>query len=161
MDLLLQIFPNDPVTKSLLTDKPSPPEVLNKIVKPTILMNAVKTDVTLVELQVDKKTLDNKESQPRKNDPLVENNLIIIRSNEISQANISIAENFIEQVNHVSSEILRIPIFHIVAKGENLYRISLLYNIKMQRLIDWNSLDESSVIFVGKKLSLVVPSVVE
>jgi type IV pilus assembly protein PilF len=161
MDLLLQIFPNESVTKSLLTDKPSPHKVLNKIVKPPVLMNAVKTDVTLVEPQVDKKTLDNKESQPRKNDPLVENNLTNVRPNGMSQTNISMAVNFIEQVNHVSSEILRLPIFHIVAQGENLYRISLLYNIKMQRLIDWNSLDDSSVIFVGKKLSLVAPSVIE
>jgi type IV pilus assembly protein PilF len=51
--------------------------------------------------------------------------------------------------------------FHIVSSGENLYRISLLYNIKMQRLIDWNGLADESAIFDGKKLFLVAPSVVE
>ncbi|MFT5840040.1 MAG: type IV pilus assembly protein PilF [Flavobacteriales bacterium] len=53
------------------------------------------------------------------------------------------------------------PVLNIVTKGDNSYRISLLYNIKMQRLIDWNSLVDTSAIFVGKKLSLVTPSVVE
>tara|TARA_B110000240_G_scaffold19148_1_gene19476 strand:+ start:178 stop:381 length:204 start_codon:yes stop_codon:yes gene_type:complete len=57
--------------------------------------------------------------------------------------------------------VLFIPDFHVVAKGENLYRISLLYNIKMQRLLDWNSLVDASAIFDGKKLSLVAPSVIE
>ena len=57
--------------------------------------------------------------------------------------------------------VLFIPDLHVVAKGENLYRISLLYNIKMQRLLDWNSLVDASAIFDGKKLSLVAPSVIE
>jgi type IV pilus assembly protein PilF len=57
--------------------------------------------------------------------------------------------------------VLFITDFHVVAKGENLYRISLLYNIKMQRLLDWNSLVDASAIFDGKKLSLVAPSVIE
>ena len=47
--------------------------------------------------------------------------------------------------------------FHVVKAGENLYRISLQYNIKMQRLIEWNQLDNASDIFAGKKLRLVAP----
>jgi type IV pilus assembly protein PilF len=49
------------------------------------------------------------------------------------------------------------PNFHIVQAGENLYRISLQYNIKMQRLIEWNGLNNASDIFAGKKLRLVAP----
>ena len=66
-----------------------------------------------------------------------------------------------EPITQAASDIPHTPDFHVVAKGENLYRISLLYNIKMQRLIDWNGLADASAIFNGKKLSLVAPSVVE
>ena len=68
-------------------------------------------------------------------------------------------ERLAEQVSE--ADILQTPDFHIVANGENLYRISLLYNIKMQRLIDWNELADASAIFNGKKLFLVAPSAEE
>lgn len=45
--------------------------------------------------------------------------------------------------------------FHIVKQGENLYRISLMYNIKMATLQKWNNLDNSGSIFAGMKLWLV------
>ncbi|MFT5674209.1 MAG: type IV pilus assembly protein PilF [Paraglaciecola sp.] len=49
------------------------------------------------------------------------------------------------------------PTFHIVQKQENLYRISLLYNIKIQRLIEWNNLPDGAPIDIGKKLIIVAP----
>lgn len=42
--------------------------------------------------------------------------------------------------------------YHIVKEGENLYRISLLYNVKIQKLIEWNDLFDASSIKVGRKL---------
>ena len=51
-----------------------------------------------------------------------------------------------------------VPVFHEVMAGENLYRISLQYNIKMQRLIEWNDLKNASDIYAGKKLRLVAPA---
>jgi type IV pilus assembly protein PilF len=48
--------------------------------------------------------------------------------------------------------------FHKVQKSENLYRLSLQYNIKMQTLIKWNNLDENGSIQVGQKLWLVPPA---
>jgi len=50
-----------------------------------------------------------------------------------------------------------LAVFHEVKSGENLYRISLQYNIKMQRLIEWNGLNDASDIYAGKKLRLVSP----
>lgn len=52
-------------------------------------------------------------------------------------------------------------IYHVVQKGENLYRISLQYNVKIQRLVEWNQLQDSSAIYVGKKLFVVDPETVE
>ena len=45
--------------------------------------------------------------------------------------------------------------FHIVKQGENLYRISLMHNIKMATLQKWNNLDNAGSIFAGMKLWLV------
>ncbi|WP_414828046.1 type IV pilus biogenesis/stability protein PilW [Alteromonas sp. H39] len=47
--------------------------------------------------------------------------------------------------------------FHIVQKKENLYRISLRYNVKMDTLKEWNSLDDSGAIFARMKLWLIPP----
>ena len=232
-DMLLKIFPNDPLTKSFLTDQQPSPKLVNKTVKPVVIIKQAKTTSKLVESQANKKLSGNTLAQPEKNDSLATannadiNTALIAQSNESapiklaeratqveseildtvtesakafsklaeSQPNKKLSENIVTQaeqndsftnvkddniqmddidqtasvlagqltdeVSQVESEILDIPEFHIVAQGENLYRISLLYNIKMQRLIDWNGLVDSSAIFDGKKLSLVAPSVVE
>ncbi|MCW8091347.1 type IV pilus biogenesis/stability protein PilW [Alteromonas sp. ASW11-130] len=49
------------------------------------------------------------------------------------------------------------PPFHIVQTKENLYRISLLYNLKMSTLQKWNQLDDSAVLKTGTRLWLVPP----
>ena len=48
--------------------------------------------------------------------------------------------------------------FHVVKESENLYRISLLYNIRMSNLQKWNNLDNTGAIIAGQKLWLVPPS---
>lgn len=53
------------------------------------------------------------------------------------------------------------PTHHIVKKGENLYRISLLYNVKIKSLQAWNNLEEGASLFVGKKLVVVDPETFE
>ncbi|MBT1062813.1 type IV pilus biogenesis/stability protein PilW [Bowmanella sp. Y26] len=49
------------------------------------------------------------------------------------------------------------PQYHIVAEGENLYRISLKYNIKMKTLMEWNQMQDPSSIYVGMKLLVAQP----
>jgi type IV pilus assembly protein PilF len=142
-DMLLEILPDDPAAKAWLTNHQSTLKIIKNINKPRFL---TKTTSELVESQSTEKLSDTTL-------PLPTNNVsIIIKQNtNISKDDIAVVE----------SEDLDLPVFHIVTKGDNLYRISLLYNIKMQRLIDWNSLVDASAIFDGKKLSLVAPSVVE
>lgn len=67
------------------------------------------------------------------------------------------------QTNQVSEAELEDnpPTHHFVQKGENLYRISLLYNVKIKRLREWNGLEEGSSLFVGKKLVIVDPETLE
>ena len=49
------------------------------------------------------------------------------------------------------------PKQHVVKQGDNLFRISVLYNIAMRRLIEWNELNESGAIQEDMILWLVAP----
>jgi type IV pilus assembly protein PilF len=55
-----------------------------------------------------------------------------------------------EAVDHDAS-------YHVVVLDENLYRISLRYNVKMNYLMQWNNLDDPSAIIVGMKLRVKDP----
>lgn len=44
--------------------------------------------------------------------------------------------------------------YHVVQRGENLYRISLKYNLKMARIQQWNDLADPGDITVGMRLRL-------
>lgn len=48
--------------------------------------------------------------------------------------------------------------FHIVTPKENLYRISLKYNVKIKKLLEWNNLQDASAIRIGTKLWLRDPN---
>lgn len=48
--------------------------------------------------------------------------------------------------------------YHVVKSKENLYRISLRYNVKMTRLMEWNELEDASSIRTGMKLWLKDPN---
>jgi type IV pilus assembly protein PilF len=47
--------------------------------------------------------------------------------------------------------------YHVVLPKENLYRISLRYNVKMKYLMQWNNLDDPSAIVIGMKLRVKDP----
>lgn len=47
---------------------------------------------------------------------------------------------------------------HTVQAGENLYRISLKYNVRLARLIEWNQLDPSGKVFEGNQLWVIDPT---
>ena len=53
------------------------------------------------------------------------------------------------------------PKIHVVKAGENLYRISLLHNIKMATLRKWNNLEKNGAIIAGQSLWLVPPNMQE
>jgi type IV pilus assembly protein PilF len=47
--------------------------------------------------------------------------------------------------------------FHVVLPKENLYRISLKYNVKMNSLLEWNNLTDASDIKKGSRLRVKAP----
>ena len=161
-DMLFRIFPDDVLTKSMLTEQPQPlPNEVSKTVRLPILNKGANTASESLESLPSELPSDDLVSPQAKNNLLVHGKVYKIETDGTSQTREAVAEQQPEQSIQVESETLYIPEFHIVATGENLYRISLLYNIKMQRLIDWNDLADASAIFDGKKIFLVAPSAVE
>ena len=159
--MLLKIFPNDPVTKTFLANQQSAPNMVNKTVVPIVPTNIGKTVSEFPGSLPTKKLTDISLTRLSKKDPLTSRNDANIDVDIINEAVVPVAEQRTKEITQVEPEVIAIPEFHVVVKGENLYRISLLYNIRMQRLIDWNGLVDASAIYDGKKLSLVAPSVVE
>ncbi|MDU0354410.1 type IV pilus biogenesis/stability protein PilW [Paraglaciecola aquimarina] len=67
---------------------------------------------------------------------------------------VSAAEENSSSLASINGSKSQLPRYHVVSEGENLFRISLMYNIKLQRLRDWNNLSNSSAIYNGMKLTL-------
>jgi len=49
---------------------------------------------------------------------------------------------------------------HTVKSGENLYSISMKYNVKLSALRKWNNISEKNKIRIGKKLYVIDPQTV-
>ncbi len=71
----------------------------------------------------------------------------------VDSAQVSDVQN--EKIRGLSAQSTKI---HVVKQGENLYRISRLYNIRMAKLQEWNNLSNSGAIIAGQTLWLVPPS---
>lgn len=54
---------------------------------------------------------------------------------------------------HIASPVYR-PTYHIVQKGETLYKIAKIYNISVEELMKLNSLTKTTIIFAGQKLKV-------
>ena len=57
----------------------------------------------------------------------------------------------------VAQELSQQNNVHIVSKNENLYRISLKYNVRLQSLIEWNNLPASGEVKQGQVIRLTPP----
>ena len=65
-----------------------------------------------------------------------------------------------KQVSLTNRSITEIEIpFHIVKSGENLFSISVKYNVKLQSLLHWNKLSESDQVYKGTKIYLNNPNI--
>ena len=159
-EMLSRIYPDNAITRTMLVDQQKSLG-LSKI--PTLPVLAKKADTAskLIESQLAEKSFDSEIINSININLLRNGKDDKVGTGGITQTSEEAASQQLEPVTQVKSETLNASEFHIVNKGENLYRISLLYNIKMQRLIEWNSLVDASAIFDGKKLFFVAPSAVE
>ncbi|MFC3121142.1 type IV pilus biogenesis/stability protein PilW [Agaribacter flavus] len=62
------------------------------------------------------------------------------------------------QINENTEKLVENDGFHVVQPKENLYRISLKYNVKMNKLLEWNNLNDASSIKIGSKLRVREPN---
>ncbi|TDF39393.1 type IV pilus biogenesis/stability protein PilW [Alteromonadaceae bacterium M269] len=121
-NIMLQMFPGHELTKSFLALERSEPEPV-KASKP--------------ELKIVRKESVSQPEKPQ----------VIAETAEVNPEE-AVPDTKDRTKDVVEDEVL----YHTVAAGENLYRISIKYNVKMQRIIEWNGLASASSIYAGKKL---------
>lgn len=172
-DMLISMYPSHPKTleyiknrkniSNLVTKqkvvkqlKPATDQIVNKETQPPVseTLNNANRDNEITAQEEQNLAKQQQDKAPLKDYPVEE--LPIVESVE-NESDIS-TENV---KNKPENEDTQIAQYHVVEKGENLYRISLKYNVKMQRLIDWNELPDASSIYVGKKLIVIDPEAAE
>jgi type IV pilus assembly protein PilF len=144
---------------------------INDPIKDTVdnaVDNAVDNNVDVVEPLTEEVVYDDFIAQI--NDPIkdtvedtVDNNVDVVEP---------LAEN-IDAVDRLTNEVLSDEIaigaekvdlgdaIHKVESGENLYNISVKYNIKLSALRQWNGISKSNKINIGDKLYVVDPQTVK
>ncbi len=159
-DMLLTMYPDSPLTKLYIDRQQKLPQPVIKVkTKP---QQSVKPDtVSVADLQA------STESSNAVTTPAAENTVAKPESADSQPAVVTdnanetdtntddaaVAESVAEDA--VAAEPVK---FHIVQPKENLYRLSLKYNIKLDTLKAWNNLDNNGSIKIGTKLWLVPPA---
>lgn len=159
-DMLLTMYPDSPLTKLYIDRQQKLPQPVIKVkTKP---QQSIKPDtVSVADLQASTESsnavttpaADNTVAKPESADSqpaVVTNNA---NETDVNTNDTTEAENVAEGA--VTGESVK---FHIVQPKENLYRLSLKYNIKLDTLKAWNNLDNNGSIKIGTKLWLVPPA---
>ncbi|PKG83755.1 type IV pilus biogenesis/stability protein PilW [Colwellia sp. 75C3] len=95
-------------------------------------------------------------------DTLVDKDITIDKANDVTAVTPTIiaesgTEEIIDEVEMVEVQ----DAFHKVTPGENLYSISVKYNVKLKTLRQWNDIAEKNRIRIGDKLYVVDPQTVK
>lgn len=158
-EMMMSLFPESELTKRYLVQRESMQNRVVKTVKSTqpndseteISANQTNTDGLAQTSSNDK---ENEKSVAQDNDAQRQS-----QSNNTDNAPTATA-NTPEKVQNTELSV-QSDKFHVVKEGENLYRISLLHNIKMATLQEWNNLENTGAIIAGQTLWLVPPSMQE
>ena len=158
-EMMMSLFPESELTKRYLVQRESMQNKVVKTVKSTqpndsetqISGNQTNTDGLTQTSSNDK---ENEKSVAQDNDAQRQS-----QSNNSDNAPTATA-NTPEKVQNTELSV-QSDKFHVVKEGENLYRISLLHNIKMATLQEWNNLENTGAIIAGQTLWLVPPSMQE
>ena len=158
-EMMMSLFPESELTKRYIMQRESMQNRVVKTVKSTqpndsetqISGNQTNTDGLAQTSSNDK---ENEKSVAQDNDALRQS-----QSNNTDNAPTATA-NTPEKAQNTELSV-QSDKFHVVKEGENLYRISLLHNIKMATLQEWNNLENTGAIIAGQTLWLVPPSMQE
>ena len=159
-DMLLTMYPDSPLTKLYIDRQQKLPQPVIKVktkpqqnVKPDTVSVADLQSSTEPSSEATKPAADIRVAKPESanSQPTVVTD--IANETDANTDDAADAESVAEDA--VAAEPVK---FHIVQPKENLYRLSLKYNIKLDTLKSWNNLDNNGSIKIGTKLWLVPPA---
>ena len=158
-EMMMSLFPESELTKRYLVQRES---MQNKVVKTVKSTQPNDSETQISENQTNTDGLTQTSSNDKENEKSVAQDNDAQRqsqSNNTDNAPTATA-NTPEKAQNTELSV-QSDKFHVVKEGENLYRISLLHNIKMATLQEWNNLDNTGAIIAGQTLWLVPPSMQE
>ena len=158
-EMMMSLFPESELTKRYLVQRES---MQNKVVKTVKSTQPNDSETEISENQTNTDGLAQTSSNDKENEKSVAQDNDAQRqsqSNNTDNAPTATA-NTPEKAQNTELSV-QSDKFHVVKEGENLYRISLLHNIKMATLQEWNDLDNTGAIIAGQTLWLVPPSMQE
>ncbi|MCZ4241370.1 type IV pilus biogenesis/stability protein PilW [Alteromonas macleodii] len=158
-EMMMSLFPESELTKRYLVQRES---MQNKVVKTVKSTQPNDSETEKSENQTNTDGLTQTSSNDKENEKSVAQDNDTQRqsqSNNTDNAPTATA-NTPEKAQNTELSV-QSDKFHVVKEGENLYRISLLHNIKMATLQEWNNLENTGAIIAGQTLWLVPPSMQE
>ena len=158
-EMMMSLFPESELTKRYLVQRES---MQNKVVKTVKSTQPNDSETQISENQANTDGLAQTSSNDKENEKSVAQDNDAQRqsqSNNTDNAPTATA-NTPEKAQNTELSV-QSDKFHVVKEGENLYRISLLHNIKMATLQEWNNLENTGAIIAGQTLWLVPPSMQE
>ena len=158
-EMMMSLFPESELTKRYLVQRES---MQNKVVKTVKSTQPNDSETQISENQTNTDGLTQTSSNDKENEKSVAQDNDAQRqsqSNNTDNASTATA-NTPEKAQNTELSV-QSDKFHVVKEGENLYRISLLHNIKMATLQEWNNLENTGAIIAGQTLWLVPPSMQE
>ncbi|MFZ8198206.1 type IV pilus biogenesis/stability protein PilW [Alteromonas portus] len=156
-EMLVSLFPESELTKRYLAQRDN---LQSKMVK------TVKSSSDLAPKQATSDQSEpataQQEAKMEVAEPTTSSEDTIEQQNEGSSDEQTLSANVVADDKKQNAELsAQSDKFHVVKEGENLYRISLLHNIKMATLQEWNNLENTGAIIAGQTLWLVPPSMQE
>ena len=158
-EMMMSLFPESELTKRYLVQRES---MQNKVVKTVKSTQPNDSETQISENQANTDGLAQTSSNDKENEKSVAQDNDAQRqsqSNNTDNAPTATA-NTPEKAQNTELSV-QSDKFHVVKEGENLYRISLLHNIKMATLQEWNNLENTGAIIAGQTLWLVPPNMQE
>ena len=158
-EMMMSLFPESELTKRYLVQRES---MQNRVVKTVKSTQPNDSETEISENQTNTDGLAQTSSNDKENEKSVAQDNDALRqsqSNNTDNAPTATA-NTPEKAQNTELSV-QSDKFHVVKEGENLYRISLLHNIKMATLQEWNNLENTGAIIAGQTLWLVPPSMQE
>jgi len=119
---------------------------------PEVLPESVETEVVVPE------SVNNTEEAAVQEAEVQEAEVQEVEVQEAEVQEVEVQEVEVQEVEVQEVEVQEA--LHTVKSGENLYSISMKYNVKLSALRKWNNISEKNKIRIGKKLYVIDPQTV-